>query len=59
MAATSTVHPHPLNDHSIEIAKGLSLRTVFLLAHFPFISYTAYVAGRALQLILESGRMHA
>ena len=59
MAATSTVHPHPLIDHSIEIAKGSSLRIVFLHAPFPFISYIAYVAGKDLHLMLESGIMHA
>jgi hypothetical protein len=59
MAATSTPHHHPLIDHFIEIAKGSSLRTVFLHAPFPFFLYTAYVAGRDLQLILESGKMHA
>lgn len=59
MAATSTVRHHPLIDHFIEIAKGSSLKTVFLHAPFPFFSYTAYAAGRDLHLMLESGMMHA
>jgi hypothetical protein len=58
-AATSTVHPHLLNDCSIETENGSTLRTVFSPAPFLLILYIAYVDGTDRQLIHEFGKMHA
>jgi len=55
MVATFTVLPLLLIDHSIETAQGLPLRTAFLPAPLLSVLYIAYVVGRALHLMHESG----
>jgi len=59
MAATSIVHPHLLKGGSFIIKKVLSLKIASLVAPFHSTLCTAYVVGRALQVIHESGTMLA
>ena len=57
MAATSIVRLHLLKRGFFVIGKALSLKIAFLLALLHSTLCTAYVVGRALQLIHESGMM--